>query len=73
MTYYTRADSQAGLFDSGMVSWIANINPCATGTSCPAEQVQQMTANLLWLFGQGPAGRIMPSAPNQATVQPPGS
>ncbi|MGV1030421.1 MAG: N,N-dimethylformamidase beta subunit family domain-containing protein, partial [Dermatophilaceae bacterium] len=47
MTYYTRADSQAGVFDSGMVSWIANLTPCATGTSCPAEQVQHMTANLL--------------------------
>ena len=73
MTYYTRADSQAGVFDSGMVSWIANLNPCATGTSCPADQVQQMTANLLWLFGQGPAGRIVPSVSNQATIQPSGS
>jgi hypothetical protein len=73
MTYYTRADSLAGIFDSGMVSWISHLTPCASGDRCPAPQVRQMTGNLLWLFGLGPAGRLKPSVPNHGDVQPPGS
>lgn len=73
MTYYTRTDSHAGIFDSGMVSWINHLTPCPRASSCPAPQVRQITANLLWLFGQGPSGRIRPSVANYQTVQPPGS
>jgi hypothetical protein len=73
MTYYTRTDSQAGVLDTGTVSWINHLTPCPDNTSCPATQVRQMTGNLLWLFGQGPAGRIKPSIPNHQTVQPAGS
>lgn len=74
MTYYTRPDSSAGIFDAGMVSWIAGLTPCAAATpGCASPQVQQMTANLLRLFGNGPAGRTDPSVSNQATLVPPRS
>ena len=56
MTYYTE-ESGAGIFDSGTVNWIYALSPC-TGPrgSCPSTAIQQITGNLLWLFGQGPAG-----------------
>lgn len=73
MTYYTRPDSKAGVFDSGMVSWINHLSPCPSGTSCPATQVRQMTGNVLWLFGQGPAGHVQPSMANYQNLQPTGS
>jgi hypothetical protein len=53
MTYYTSPTSKAGVWDSGTTNWI----PALTGS--PA--VGGVTGNLLWLFGQGPAGRAHPS------------
>ncbi len=55
-TYYTDPASGAGVFDTGTVAWIPDL------TSSPV--VEQMTGNLLELFGQGPAGRTQPSTAN---------
>ena len=74
MTYYTNQSGAAGVFDSGTVNWINALTPCATSTTpCPASAVQQITGNLLWLFGQGPAGATDPSVANWQSVMPSGS
>lgn len=74
MTYYTNQTSGAGVFDSGTVNWINALTPCATSTTpCAASPVQQITGNLLWLFGQDPAGAIDPSVANWQSVTPSGS
>jgi len=73
MTYYTNPASRAGIFDSGAVSWISALSPCHAPGPCPATAVTQMTGNLLWLFGQGPAGRIIAPNGNWRTVTPHGS
>ncbi|HUI03222.1 MAG TPA: N,N-dimethylformamidase beta subunit family domain-containing protein [Acidimicrobiales bacterium] len=71
MTYYADAKSGAGVFDSGTNSWIPKLSPCpATATGCPASVVDQMTANLLALFGKGPAGRAQPSVANWKSLYP---
>jgi N,N-dimethylformamidase beta subunit-like, C-terminal len=73
-TYYTDPTSHAGLFDSGDNVWVGDLAPCQPAvTSCPAPVVQLMTANLLRLFGQGPAGLLEPSVPNWTGVVPKGS
>jgi hypothetical protein len=64
MTYYTDPSSGAGVWDSGTVNWIN-----ALGTS----QLATITGNLLWLFGQGPAGTRIPSVANWRTIEPAGS
>jgi hypothetical protein len=74
MTYYTDPQSHAGVLDTGTVNWIYSMRPCPTPVaSCPALTVQKITGNLLWLFGQGPAGVSTPSVGNGAAVQPAGS
>jgi hypothetical protein len=65
MTYYTDPSSGAGVWDSGTVNWIY-----ALGSSQP---VATITGNLLRLFGQGPAGKRIPSNPNWRTIVPAGS
>jgi hypothetical protein len=55
MTYYTDPHAGAGVWDSGTNNWIPMLGSAA---------VRQMTTNLLWLFGQGPSGRLRPSAAN---------
>lgn len=60
MTYHVEP-SGAGIFDSGTNNWIPALAPC---TSCSFRTVAAMTGNLLWLFGQGPAGRTQPPAAN---------
>ena len=67
-TYYTDPSSGAGVFDSGLNSWIPDLDPCSPGAACPAGAFGQMTANLLALFGKGPAGRSQPSSPNWRAV-----
>jgi hypothetical protein len=60
VTYYTDPTSKAGVFDTGTVAWIPDLGRSSF--------VARMTANLLHLFGQGPAGRIRPSVPNAARI-----
>jgi len=74
MTYFTDQKSKGGVFDSGTVNWINSLSPCpGASSSCPAELVGKITGNLLWLFGQGPAGRLDPSRANWQHVIPAGS
>lgn len=74
MTYYTDPKSQAGVFDSGDNTWVGTLRPCPSSPlTCPLPSIRKMTGNLLWLFGQGPAGRFVPPIPNWRSVKPPGS
>jgi hypothetical protein len=75
MTYYTDPTSKGGVFDSGNNNWINALRPCSgiAPAQCPANVVARMTGNLLWLFGQGPTGGIVPSVPNWKEVTPSGS
>ena len=74
MTYYTDPTSKAGVFDSGDNVWVAALRPCPRSSpACPSGTLRKMTANILWLFGQGPAGRMAPSVANWQTVMPQGS
>jgi hypothetical protein len=71
MTYYTDPSSYAGVFDSGNNNWIAALTPCPRAQHvCAAGFVQRVTANLLHLLGQGPAGRTMPSRPDWQRLRP---
>ncbi len=72
MTYYTSPKSKAGVFDSGTTNWICALSLCS-GRNGPGPMLQKITANLLRLFGQGPAGITEPSRPNWNSVVPPGS
>jgi hypothetical protein len=56
MTYYTDPNSGAGVFDTGTVAWIPDLG----GSTA----VQEMTLNLLTVFGQGPVGHTHPSSAN---------
>jgi hypothetical protein len=74
MTYYTDPATKAGVLDTGTVNWIYSMSSCkATAPGCPAAQVEAITGNILWLFGQGPAGLTTPSVANWQTIVPAGS
>jgi hypothetical protein len=71
MTYYTNAATGAGVLDTGTNNWIPALDGrggCHPGGVCEAAVVQRMTANILKLFGQGPAARLQPSVPNWQQV-----
>jgi hypothetical protein len=71
MTYYTTANSNAGVFDSGTNNWINSLTSCGSSTAnCPATYTRKITANLLWLFGQGPTGELDPSTATYSTFYP---
>jgi hypothetical protein len=57
-TYYTMTPSEAGVFQSGTTAWIPSLAPC------PATLMDQITDNLLRVFGQGPVGATNPSQAN---------
>ncbi|MGO8873938.1 MAG: N,N-dimethylformamidase beta subunit family domain-containing protein [Acidimicrobiales bacterium] len=71
--YWTAPTSEAGVFDSGTVNWINMLAPCSGQSSCATPLMDRMTGNLLWLFGQGAAGKIIPAVPNASTITPVGS
>jgi hypothetical protein len=73
MTYYTDPHSRAGVIDTGNNNWINAMATCPSHGSCAAGELQTITGNILWLFGQGPAGRRMPSRSNLASILPSGS
>ena len=64
MTYYTDPATKAGVWDSGTNNWIPSM------ANSPA--LQTITGNLLWLFGQAPAGKLHPSNPNWRDLYPNG-
>ncbi len=74
MTYYSDPTSGGGVLDTGTVNWIFAMGSCVPSQpGCPAATLEKITANLLWLFGQGPAGKLVPPVPNAQAVSPPGS
>ncbi|MGH3226081.1 MAG: N,N-dimethylformamidase beta subunit family domain-containing protein, partial [Streptosporangiaceae bacterium] len=71
MTYYTNAATGAGVLDTGTNNWIpalAGHSGCHPGGVCESTMVQRITANILKLFGQGPAAKRKPSVPNWRQV-----
>lgn len=70
MTYYTDPVSRAGVLDTGTNNWIPALVDCSRARQCPAPFVQKVTANLLGVFGSGPAGRRAPARPNWRTLAP---
>jgi len=70
MTYYTDPASNAGVWDSGTNNWIPALAPCPDNANCPADLVDKITANLFWLLGQGPAGKVTPSVGNAGQFYP---
>lgn len=72
MTYYTDPASKAGVWDSGTNNWIPALEQPCQDTICSAATVAKMTENLLYLFGQGPAGRLRPATGNWRTFYPTG-
>jgi hypothetical protein len=65
MTYYSDPTNKAGVWDSGTDNWIPSL-----GAGPAMEAVQAMTSNVLWLFGQGPSGRLRPSVANWRSYYP---
>ena len=65
MTYYTNDVSHAGVIATGTNAWIASLSACPPGpAACPAPAIRAITANILRLFGDGPAGLSRPSRPS---------
>jgi hypothetical protein len=68
-TYYS-APSGAGVFASGTIDWVGNMDTHCSAPNCPGQVVGRITENLLAAFGAGPAGVTHPSDPGQSAVQP---
>ena len=69
MTYYTDPDGGAGVIDTGTNHWIFALGNDHQGCHrrsgvCAYAVLRQITANILRVFGQGPAGRTHPSVAN---------
>jgi hypothetical protein len=74
MTYYTDPSSHAGIVDTGNNNWINAMGySCPRTGRCAATELQKITGNLLWFFGQGPAGLRHPSRSNLGAILPLGS
>ena len=72
MGYYTNPTSKAGVIDTGTTNWICALSIC-TGDKTTRAELAQITTNILYLFGQGPAGTTEPSVENWRTITPSGS
>jgi hypothetical protein len=73
MSYYTDPQSGAGVLDTGTNNWIPALlhdsDGCSTsGAICASSIVQQITGNILRVFGQGPAGLTELSVANWQQV-----
>jgi hypothetical protein len=74
MVYFTNPRSEAGVIDTGNNIWIGDLRPCRQSVAdCPAPRLAKITGNILWLFGQGPAGLLEPSVSNVNAITPLGS
>ncbi len=70
LTYFTFPHGGAGVIDTGDNNWI---NAMGVGTPAVRAALDRITGNMLWLFGQGPAGKLRPSVSNLASITPAGS
>ena len=73
MTYYTDPETGAGVLDSGTNNWIPALtndhSGCGAGTGpCVSAVLQQITGNIMRVFGQRPAERTEPSVANWRQV-----
>jgi len=72
MTYYTDPHGAAGVIDTGTNHWISALGTdqqgCHHGGGCAFAVLQQITGNILRVFGQGPAGLTHPSVANWRQV-----
>jgi hypothetical protein len=66
-TYYTPV-SGAGVFASGTIDFVGNIDPSCPTPGCPGRVLGRVVGNLLAAFGVGPAGLAHPSVPNAASL-----
>jgi len=65
--YYT-APSGAGVFASGAIAFVGNINLHCEPAGCNGQILGRLVENLLAVFGQGPAGLVHPSDPAESSV-----
>jgi hypothetical protein len=65
-TYYS-AQSGAGVFASGTIAWIPDLNTKCGYPHCPGPSLIRITENLLAAFGMGPAGEAHPTAVHSAS------
>jgi hypothetical protein len=68
MSYYT-ASSGAGVFAVGTMGWEPGLDDWDTSRPYPQSEralIQQITANVLTVFAQGPAANAHPAVPNSA-------
>jgi hypothetical protein len=73
MSYYTDPKTGAGVLDLGTNNWIPALtndhSGCGRGTSpCVSAALQQITGNIMRVFGAGPAGLTEPSIANWRQV-----
>jgi hypothetical protein len=73
MSYYTDPKTGAGVLDLGTNNWIPALtndhSGCGRGTSpCVSAVLQQITGNIMRVFGAGPAGLTEPSIGNWRQV-----
>jgi hypothetical protein len=74
MVYFTNSRSKAGVIDTGNNIWVGDLRACAPDVDfCAVPLIEKITSNILWLFGQGPAGLLQPSVSNVGDVVPFGS
>jgi hypothetical protein len=67
-TYYS-AFSGAGVFASGTIDFVGNLDANCQPVGCAGRVLGRVFANLLATFGAGPAGRVHPSDPGQSSVR----
>jgi hypothetical protein len=72
MTYYTDPSGGGGVIDTGTNHWINALGGdhqgCYPGGVCASAMLDQITGNIMRVFGQGPAGRTHPSVANWQQV-----
>jgi hypothetical protein len=74
MIYFTNPTSGGGVIDTGNNVWIGDLRSCTSqNTDCAAPKLSKITNNILWLFGQGPAGETEPAVSNVASIEPSGT
>jgi len=66
-TYYTAA-SGAGVFAAGTIDWVGHIDTHCQPDKCAGRVLGKVMANLVTVFGAGPAGLVHPSDPAQSSV-----
>ena len=66
-TYYTAA-SGAGVFASGTIDFVGNLNASCQPENCAGRVLGVVMQNLLAVFAAGPAGLVHPSDPLLSTV-----